>query len=54
MKIAVTHCTTYRHDYPVYLAPHIFRLANGVQRLLAFDIEIIPIPAGTTECLDAG
>jgi transglutaminase-like putative cysteine protease len=55
MKIAVTHCTTYHYDFPVYLEPHIFRLrprANSAQQLLAFDIEIRPIPAGTTECLD--
>jgi transglutaminase-like putative cysteine protease len=55
MKIAVTHRTTYHYDFQVFLEPHIFRLrprANSAQRLLAFDIEITPIPAGTTECLD--
>src|SRR5208282_1598681 len=34
---------------------HIFRLrprTNGAQRLLAFDLQITPTPAGTTECLD--
>jgi transglutaminase-like putative cysteine protease len=55
MKISVTHSTTYRYDFPVYLEPHIFRLrprTSGAQRLLAFDLQITPTPAGTTECLD--
>src|ERR1700722_6807039 len=55
MKISVTHSTVYRYDFPVSLEPHIFRLRpreNGAQRLLAFDIQISPTPAGTTECLD--
>jgi transglutaminase-like putative cysteine protease len=55
MKISVTHSTVYRYDFPVYLEPHIFRLrprTNSAQRLLAFDIQIAPSPAGTTECLD--
>src|ERR1700691_17869 len=55
MKISVTHSTIYRYDFPVYLEPHIFRLrprTNSAQRLLAFDIQIAPLPAGTTECLD--
>lgn len=55
MKISVTHSTVYRYDFPVYLEPHIFRLRprmSSAQRLLAFDLQITPIPAGTTECLD--
>jgi transglutaminase-like putative cysteine protease len=55
MKITVTHSTLYRYDYPVFLEPHIFRLQprmSGTQRLLAFDLQILPAPAGTTECLD--
>jgi transglutaminase-like putative cysteine protease len=55
MKITVRHSTMYRYDFPVLLEPHIFRLrprTNSAQRLLAFDIEIAPTPAGTTECLD--
>jgi transglutaminase-like putative cysteine protease len=55
MKISVTHSTVYRYDFPVVLEPHIFRLrprTNSAQRLLAFDIQIAPVPAGTTECLD--
>jgi transglutaminase-like putative cysteine protease len=55
MKINVTHSTVYHYDLPVILEPHIFRLRpreNSAQRLLAFDIQITPSPAGTTECLD--
>jgi transglutaminase-like putative cysteine protease len=55
MKISVTHSTVYRYDFPVFLEPHMFRLrprTNSAQRLLAFDIQIAPLPAGTTECLD--
>src|ERR1700685_532608 len=55
MKITVTHSTVYKYDFPVYLEPHIFRLrprTNFAQRLLTFDLNITPIPAGTTECLD--
>jgi transglutaminase-like putative cysteine protease len=55
MKISVTHSTVYRYDFPVWLEPHIFRLrprSNSSQRLLAFDLQIAPTPAGTTECLD--
>jgi transglutaminase-like putative cysteine protease len=55
MKITVTHSTVYRYDVPVSLEPHIFRLQPrtcSAQRLLAFDLQISPMPAGTTECLD--
>jgi Bacterial transglutaminase-like N-terminal region len=55
LKIVVTHSTVYRYDFPVYLEPHIFRLrprTNSAQRLLGFDLQIVPMPAGTTECLD--
>lgn len=55
MKISATHSTTYRYDSAVYLEPHIFRLRpreNAAQKLLAFELQIKPTPAGTTECLD--
>jgi transglutaminase-like putative cysteine protease len=55
MKITVSHSTVYRYDFPVYLEPHIFRLrprTNCDQKLLTFNIQIEPTPAGTTECLD--
>jgi transglutaminase-like putative cysteine protease len=55
MRISATHSTVYRYDFPVYLEPHIFRLRprmNSAQRLLDFDLQITPTPAGATECLD--
>ncbi|MBI2688453.1 MAG: transglutaminase family protein [Acidobacteria bacterium] len=55
MKITVSHSTLYRYDFPVYLEPHVFRLRprmTNAQQLLDFDIQIAPLPAGTTECLD--
>jgi transglutaminase-like putative cysteine protease len=55
MKISVTHFTVYRYDLPVLLEPHIFRLrprTNSAQRLIVYDLQITPTPAGTTECLD--
>jgi transglutaminase-like putative cysteine protease len=55
MKINVTHSTIYHYDFPAILEPHIFRLrprTHGAQRLLAFELQIAPLPAGTTECLD--
>lgn len=55
MKISVEHSTIYRYDYAVCLEPHTFRLrprTNSTQRLLAFEIQIAPEPAGTTDCLD--
>jgi transglutaminase-like putative cysteine protease len=55
MRITATHSTVYRYDFPVYLEPHLFRLQprmSSTQRLLAFDIQISPPPAGSTECVD--
>lgn len=55
MNISVEHSTVYRYDLPVSLQPHTFRLrprTNSTQRLLAFEMQITPTPAGTTECLD--
>jgi transglutaminase-like putative cysteine protease len=55
MTILVEHSTVYRYDFPVTLEPHTFRLRprmNSAQRLLAYNLQIAPKPAGTTECLD--
>ncbi len=55
MRITVAHTTVYRYEFPVYLEPHIFRLRprmNYAQKLISFDLQIAPTPAGTTECLD--
>ncbi len=55
MRITAKHSTVYHYDFPVFLEPHILRLRPRMstsQQLLAFDVEIAPTPAGTTECLD--
>ena len=55
MRVSVTHSTVYRYDYPVRLEPHMFRFrprTNGPQRLLTFELQIVPAPAGMAECLD--
>ncbi len=55
MRIAVTHSTSYRYDAPVTQEPHTFRLrprTDASQRLLSFQMQISPMPAGQSECLD--
>ena len=55
MKIAVDHATVYRYAVPVVLEPHVFRLrprTNSAQRVVAYELQITPTPAGVTECLD--
>lgn len=55
MTVFVQHSTVYRYPYAVQLEPHTFRLRprmTTTQRLLAFQLQILPEPAGATECLD--
>jgi transglutaminase-like putative cysteine protease len=55
MQITLDHWTTYRYNSAVTLDPHTIRLQprmSGTQWLLAFNLEILPKPAGTAECLD--
>jgi transglutaminase-like putative cysteine protease len=55
MHLSVSHTTVYRYDAPVQPEPHTFRLrprTDAAQRLLRFEIEIVPAPAGRVECLD--
>ncbi len=55
MKISVIHSTVYRYNHPVNLGPHTFRLRprmTNTQRLVAYEIRILPLPVGMTECLD--
>ena len=54
-SISVEHSTVYRYDCAVDLEPHTFRLRprmTTTQRLLAFDLQIVPAPAGSAESLD--
>jgi transglutaminase-like putative cysteine protease len=55
MRISVMHSTVYRYDQPVYLEPHTFRLrprVDGTQWLHQYLLQVSPIPAGISECLD--
>lgn len=55
MRVFVEHFTNYRYSREVLLDPHTFRLrprTTTTQRLLDFEIQIFPEPAGMTECLD--
>jgi transglutaminase-like putative cysteine protease len=55
MHFNVNHSTTYRYSEPVVLEPHVFRMrprADGTQRLIAYQLQIDPPPAGRSECLD--
>ena len=55
MIVTVDHSTSYRYDCAVTLEPHTFRLrprTTTTQRLLDFELEILPVPTGSTECLD--
>ena len=55
MRIQVHHSTQYLYDSPVFLEPHTFRLRprdDGAQRLLSYRLDITPVPAGRSDCLD--
>lgn len=55
MLVFVEHSTAYRYADAVCLEPHTIRLRprmSSMQRLLHFDLQISPAPAGTAECLD--
>jgi len=55
MRISVRHATIYRYEDAVHPEPHTFRLRpreDGTQRLLHYELEISPAPAGSAECLD--
>lgn len=55
MRISVAHSTTYRYEHPVFHESHTFRLRprqDAAQRLLHYQLEISPAPAGRADCLD--
>jgi len=56
MLFTIDHTTEYRFTRPVFFEPHHLRFCprtDGSQRLVRFDLQIEPTPAGTTESLDA-
>ncbi|MFS8880557.1 transglutaminase family protein [Synechococcus sp. H55.11] len=55
MQIQIRHFIEYRYSCPVQLEPHTVRLrprCNGIQALLAFDLQVDPRPAGQSELVD--
>ena len=55
MRISVIHTTVFRYDAPVALEPHVLRLRpreDGTQRLIAYHLEILPVPVGRSTCID--
>jgi transglutaminase-like putative cysteine protease len=56
MLFSIEHTTVYRFTRPVFFEPHQLRLqprSDGAQRLVRFDLQIEPTPAGTTLATDA-
>ncbi|MCC7264173.1 MAG: transglutaminase family protein [Candidatus Latescibacteria bacterium] len=55
MHFAIRHTTCFTYDRPVFLEPHLLRLrprCDGIQHLSHFDLEVVPQPAGISQCLD--
>ncbi len=56
MLFTIEHTTEYRFTRPVFFEPHHLRLqprTDGGQRLVRYDLQIDPTPAGMTHALDA-
>jgi transglutaminase-like putative cysteine protease len=56
MLFTIDHTTEYRFTRPVFFEPHRLRFCprnDGSQRVVRFDLQIDPTPAGTTQALDA-
>lgn len=56
MLFSIDHTTEYRFTRPVFFEPHQLRFcprSDGAQRLVRFDLQIDPTPAGITHSLDA-
>lgn len=55
MRFTIGHSITYRYGKTVFLEPLIVRLrprCDATQRLDSFALQVTPLPAGTTECID--
>lgn len=55
MLFTIEHTTEYRFNRPVFFEPHHLRLqprTDGAQRLVRFDLQIEPTPAGVTLASD--
>jgi transglutaminase-like putative cysteine protease len=55
MRYQINHTTIYTYSQPVILQPHRLRLrprCDGDQSLEQFQIQVMPLPLGTTQILD--
>jgi transglutaminase-like putative cysteine protease len=55
MLFTIEHVTEYRFTRPVFFEPHQLRLqprSDGAQRVLRYDLQIEPVPAGVTSASD--
>jgi transglutaminase-like putative cysteine protease len=55
MLITIDHSTEYRFTQPVFFEPHQLRFcprSDGSQRVVRFDLQIDPAPAGMTQSFD--
>jgi transglutaminase-like putative cysteine protease len=56
MLFHISHSTEYRFNRPVFLEPHQLRFQprnDAAQRLVQFNLDVDPLPAGTSQALDA-
>jgi transglutaminase-like putative cysteine protease len=56
MLFSIEHTTEYQFSRPVFFEPHQLRMqprSDSSQRLVRFDVQIEPTPAGTTQAADA-
>ncbi|MCF2972682.1 transglutaminase family protein [Synechococcus sp. Nb3U1] len=55
MQIQIRHLIEYRYSSPAQLEPHTLRLrprCDGIQNLLAFDLQVDPLPIGQSPLVD--
>lgn len=56
VELEIFHTTRYQFSQPVFLEPHFIRLqprTDGGQQLVEFQLDIDPLPVGTSSSLDA-
>ena len=56
MFFSISHLTRYEFNVPVFLEPHLLRLcprSDSGQRLLAYNVQIDPQPAGSSDITDS-
>ena len=56
MRFAIEHLLHYRYSQQVYLEPHVLRVRprnDATQRIVSFQMDMDPAPAGMTDGIDA-